>query len=113
VYVWYYHNVQECLQVSHSDWKLDRVTSFYVEEKTPWDDIMAAISSSEDDPPQTSLQLVVEISRNTKIFDKLFYAPLIRMIFIFFFLNIILMSNYFARYTRLLIGSENKNKIPK
>ncbi|XP_027844786.2 acetylcholine receptor subunit alpha-like [Aphis gossypii] len=67
----------ECLQVSHSDWKLDRVTSFYVEEKTPWDDIMAAISSSEDDPPQTSLQLVVEISRNTKIFDKLFYVPLI------------------------------------
>lgn len=69
--------MQECLQVSHSDWKLDRVTSFYVEEKTPWDDIIAAISSSEDDPPQTSLQLVVEISRNTKIFDKLFYVPLI------------------------------------
>ncbi|XP_026813463.1 neuronal acetylcholine receptor subunit alpha-7 [Rhopalosiphum maidis] len=70
----------ECLQISHSDWKLDRVTSFYVEDRTPWDDIMESmngISRSVEDPSKDSLKLVVEISRNTKIFEKLFYTPLI------------------------------------
>ncbi|XP_060839694.1 neuronal acetylcholine receptor subunit beta-4-like [Rhopalosiphum padi] len=70
----------ECLQISHSDWKLDRVTSFYVEDRTPWDDIMESmngISRSVEDPSKDSLKLVLKISRNTKIFEKLFYAPLI------------------------------------
>jgi hypothetical protein len=78
--------MQECLQISHSDWKLDRVTSFYVEDRTPWDDIMESmngISRSVEDPSKDSLKLVVEISRNTKIFEKLFYAPLICMILFF------------------------------
>jgi hypothetical protein len=86
VYVWYCYKMQECLQISHSDWKLDRVTSFYVEDRTPWDDIMESmngISRSVEDPSKDSLKLVVEISRNTKIFEKLFYAPLICMILFF------------------------------
>ncbi|XP_025190280.1 neuronal acetylcholine receptor subunit beta-4 [Melanaphis sacchari] len=70
----------ECSQVSHSDWKLNRMTSSYVEDKTPWDDIVASmnsISNSEDDSTQNALKLELEISRNTKILEKLFYAPLI------------------------------------
>ncbi|XP_022177830.1 neuronal acetylcholine receptor subunit beta-4-like [Myzus persicae] len=71
----------ECFQVSHSDWRLDSMTSSYVEDSTPWDDIVASINnvdgSAEDGPPQYSLQLVVEISRNTKILEKLFCVPLI------------------------------------
>lgn len=87
--------MQECFQVSHSDWRLDRITGAYVEDSTPWDDIVAAInevySSSADhrDPPQYALELVLEISRNTKILEKLFYVPLIRTIFINIFLFII------------------------
>lgn len=86
---WYCNTMQECFQLSHTDWRLDKMTSSYVEDSTPWDDIVASInnvgSSAEDGPPQYSLQLVVEISRNTKILEKLFYVPLIRMIFLHFF----------------------------
>ncbi|XP_015376751.1 PREDICTED: neuronal acetylcholine receptor subunit beta-4-like [Diuraphis noxia] len=71
----------ECFQVSHTDWILEKMTSSYVEDSTPWDDIVASINnvdnSAKDGPPQYSLQLVVEISRNTKILEKLFYVPLI------------------------------------
>ncbi|XP_001950122.2 neuronal acetylcholine receptor subunit beta-4 [Acyrthosiphon pisum] len=72
----------ECFQVSHSDWRLDRMTGSYVEDSTPWDDIVAAIndvdrSSADNGPPQYSLELMVEISRNTKILEKLFCVPLI------------------------------------
>lgn len=82
--------MQECFQVSHSDWRLDRMTGSYVEDSTPWDDIVAAIndvdsSSKDGGPTQYSLQIVVEISRNTKILEKLFYVPLIRMIFVSIF----------------------------
>lgn len=72
---------QECFQVAHSDWKLDSMTSSYVEDDTPWDDVVVSMYRDDDDDDadtQTSLQLVVEISRNTKILEKLFYAPLIR-----------------------------------
>lgn len=68
--------------MAHSDWKLDKMTSSYVEDKILWDDIiMDPINNDNDskDPKAIALQLVVEISRNTKIFDKLFYIPLIRM----------------------------------
>lgn len=67
--------------MAHSDWKLDKMTSSYVEDKILWDDIMDPINNDNDskDPKAIALQLVLEISRNTKIFDKLFYIPLIRM----------------------------------
>lgn len=66
------------------------MTVSYVKDSTPWDDIVAAIndvdsSSKDDGSTQYSLQIVVEISRNTKILEKLFYVPLIRMIFIYIF----------------------------
>lgn len=56
------------------------MTSSYVEDDTPWDDIVVPMYKDDDDDTdtQTSLQLVVEISRNTKILEKLFYAPLLR-----------------------------------
>lgn len=55
------------------------MTSSYVEDDTPWDDVVVSLNKDDDDDTdtQTSLQLVVEISRNTKILEKLFYAPLI------------------------------------
>jgi len=75
------------------------MTGSYVGDSTPWDDIVAAInevdsSSADDGPPQYSLELMVEISRNTKIFEKLFYVPLIRTIFINIFF-IIQLEYYF------------------
>lgn len=76
--IYVYTKFQECFHVAHSDWKLNSLTSSYVEDNTPWDDILASLDDSgSDDPKQVSLQLVVEISRNTKIFETLFYAPLI------------------------------------
>lgn len=68
--------------MAHSDWKLDSLTSSYVEEDTPWDDILNIINNEDDDnlDSRNSLQLVVEISRNTKILEKLFHIPLLRMI---------------------------------
>lgn len=77
---------QDCFQIAHSDWKLDRITSTYVQDSvTPWDDIVASINDhdgdgSSEDSKHVSLQLVIHISRNTKILQKLFYTPLIRMI---------------------------------
>lgn len=67
--------------MAHSDWKLDRMTSSYVEDSTPWDDILASVSYADNFGSFSntiSLQIVVEISRNTKILEKLFYVPLIR-----------------------------------
>lgn len=63
------------------------MTSFYVlNDQTPWDEVIATINKDEDqntsDFKQVSLQLTVEISRNTKILEKLFYIPLLRTDFI-------------------------------
>jgi len=68
----------KCAQVVHSDWRLDKITSSYVDDTTPWDNIVASIKDDDsEDSKQLSLQIVVEISRNTKFLEKLFYAPLI------------------------------------
>jgi len=78
---------QECFQTAHSDWKLDGMASTYVEDNTPWDDIAASLvneggnNAKRRPPKQVSLQLVMEISRNTKMFETLFYSPLIRTFF--------------------------------
>lgn len=74
--------------MARSDWKLDKMTSSYVEDSILWDDIMGFINNDNDskDPKVIALQLVVEISRNTKILEKLFYIPLMRMFFYLFFL---------------------------
>lgn len=76
---------QKCFEIIHSDWKLDEMASSYVQENTPWDDILASvINENSKEFRQVSLQLTLKISRNTKILEKLFYVPLLRMTFIDF-----------------------------
>lgn len=66
--------------MDHSDWKLDNMTSFYTDDNTPWDDVIASINGDYSADEQNSLQINIELSRNTKVFEKLFYGPLIRNI---------------------------------
>ncbi|XP_050534949.1 acetylcholine receptor subunit alpha isoform X2 [Daktulosphaira vitifoliae] len=79
VYYEVQHNTSIYHEPIHSEWKLNRILSSYIEETTPWSEIVIYIADENTSVHfnDISLKLEIEISRQPTFIEKIFYIPLI------------------------------------